>query len=391
MNYVAIKMLVGDLAKYLGMIFGVTIASLLIMQQASIFVGLMARTYGFLSDTSYPQLWIMDSKVQFIDDIKPLQETQLYRIRGVEGIDWAAPLYKGLIKARLPDGTFQTCNVIGLDDATLIGAPPTVKREDLEKLRESESVIVDINGAHDKLAHKTYDKDGNEITSLTKPLQVGESLELNDRRANVVAMCEVTRTFQSQPVIYTTYTRAMQFAPKERKLLSFIVAGVKPGTDIAEVQARINQIPGLQALTREEFMRKTYIYFMKYTGIPINFGISIVLGFIVGTAIAGLLFYQFAQDNLKHFGSLKAMGAGNMVLLRMILLQATMVGFIGYGFGAALTSIFGLASGKSELAFLMVWQIPVITAVAIMLIVLLSAGVALIKVMRLEPAIVFKG
>jgi putative ABC transport system permease protein len=124
MNSVALNMLTGDRAKYIGIVMGVTFASLLITQQGGIFVGLMSRTYGFLTDTGQPDIWVMDSKVQFIDDIKPLQDTELYRVRGVEGVGWAMPMYKGLLRVRLSNGTFQTCNVVGLDDATLTGGPP---------------------------------------------------------------------------------------------------------------------------------------------------------------------------------------------------------------------------------------------------------------------------
>src|SRR3954462_7678290 len=126
MNSVALKMLVGDRAKYLGIIMGLTFASLLITQQLAIFIGLMARTSGALSALALPHVSVMAPKVQFIDDIKPLQDTQLYRVRGVDGVEWAVPLYKGLLKARLDSGEFQTCNVFGLDDASLIGGPPAI-------------------------------------------------------------------------------------------------------------------------------------------------------------------------------------------------------------------------------------------------------------------------
>src|SRR2546422_3134388 len=134
-NFIALKMLVGDRAKYLGILMGLTFASLLITQQAAIFVGLMSRTFGFLTDTALPDIWVMDDKVQFIDDIKPLQDTELYRVRSVAGVQWAVPLYKGLLKARLSNGNFQTCNVVGLDDATLIGGPPTMVAGKLADLR----------------------------------------------------------------------------------------------------------------------------------------------------------------------------------------------------------------------------------------------------------------
>ena len=190
MNSVALKMLVGDRAKYLGIIMGLTFASLLITQQLAIFIGLMARTYGAVSDLALPDIWVMDPKVQFIDDIKPLQDTQLYRVRGVDGVEWAVPLYKGLIKARLDNGNFQTCNVLGLDDATLIGGPPAMVEGTLADLRRADSVIVDMIGANDKLARTL--PDGRKI-----PLKVGDTLELNDHRAVVVGLCRNQRTFQS--------------------------------------------------------------------------------------------------------------------------------------------------------------------------------------------------
>ncbi|MBC7771736.1 MAG: FtsX-like permease family protein [Pyrinomonadaceae bacterium] len=393
MNFVALKMLIGDRAKYFGIIMGIAFASLLITQQSSIFVGLMTRTFGFVSDTRQPDVWVMDPKVQFIDDIKPLQDTQLLRVRGIPGVEWAMPLYKGLIKARLPDGAFQTCNVIGVDDSTLIAGPGEMVEGKLEDLRRADSVIVDIVGATGKLAKPApLGEDGKPIPGAKPiPLKLGDTLELNDRRAVVVGFCNVSRTFQSQPVVYTTYSRATQFAPRERKLLSFVIAKAKPGVDPKALARNIRDETGLDALTSDEFSWRTVTYFMKYTGIPINFGIAVVLGFLVGTAIAGQTFYNFTLDNLKQFGALKAMGAGNFRLLRMILLQALIVGVIGYCIGIGAASTFGLLAGKSELAFRLLWQTLVVTGVAVTLICILASLISIQRVMRLEPAIVFKG
>ena len=130
---------------------------------------------------------------------------------------------------------------------------------------------------------------------------------------------------------------------------------------------------------------------MKATGIPINFGISVLLGFIVGTAIAGQTFYSFTLDNIKHFGALKAMGAGNMMLLRMILLQALVTGVVGYGLGVGLAASFGALTHKTELAFKLPGLLLGFSALAVLLICIMSAMLSVIKVMRLEPAIVFKG
>jgi putative ABC transport system permease protein len=385
MNRIAIKMLVGDRAKYLGIIMGITFASLLITQQSAIFVGLMTRTYGAITDLALPDVWVMDPKVQFIDDIKPMQDTQLLRVRGVEGVEWAVPLYKGLLKARLANGNFQTVNVIGLDDATLIGGPPYMVQGRLADLRRNEGVIVDEVGAADKLA-----KPGATPESPRVPLAIGDTLEINDRRATVVGISRNTRSFQSQPTVYTTYSRALAFAPPERRLLSFVLVKAKPGQDLHELTDRIRHVTGLAAYTSEEFKTITIDYFMKYTGIPINFGIAVMLGFIVGTAIAGQTFYNFTLDNLRHFGALKAMGMQNGTLLRMILLQAVVVGAIGYGLGVGLASFIGYAARDSELAFRMPWQLLAISGTAVALICTFSALLSIWKVVRLEPAIVFK-
>jgi putative ABC transport system permease protein len=384
-NWIALRMLVGDKGKYFGILFGLTIASFLITQQMAIFTGLMTRTFSFISDSGLADAWVMDPKVQFVDDIKPLQDTQLLRVRGIDGVAWAVPLYKGLLKARLEYGTFQTCNVVGLDDATLIGGPATMIEGRLDDLRQSQGIIVDEVGSRTRLAKRKPD-------GTTAPLKVGDSLELNDHRAVVVGICKVTRTFQSQPVVYTTYTRATQFAPRERKLLSFIQIKAKDGVDVPALCARIEALTGLRALPREAFKDVTVSYFMKYTGIPVNFGIAVILGFIVGLAIAGQTFYNFTLENLKHFAALKAMGTTNGTLLRMVVLQALFVGAIGYGLGTGGAALFGVkASANSELAFRLPWQILAATGVAMAVICAFSALISLWKVVRLEPAVVFKG
>lgn len=385
MYAIALKMLVGDRGKYLGIIMGLTFASLLITQQSSIFTGLMTRTFGAITDLSLPDIWVMDPKVQFIDDVKPLQDTELFRVRSVDGVEWAAPLYKGLLKLRLADGNYQICNVLGLDDATLIGGPPRMIVGQLSDLRMQDAIIVDDVGARTRLSKAPRVPGG-----VREPLKIGDTMEINDHRAVVVGICRVSRTFQSQPVVFTTYSRATTFAPKERKLLSFILVKARAGEALEALCHRIRDRTGLAAYTAQEFKKLTYRYFMKYTGIPINFGIAVALGFIIGTAIAGQTFYNFTLENMRYFGTLKAMGATNGILLRMILLQALLVGVLGYGLGVGGAALFGRLFAGTELAFRLTRELLFVSGTAITLICIVSALISIFKVMRLEPGIVFK-
>jgi putative ABC transport system permease protein len=229
---------------------------------------------------------------------------------------------------------------------------------------------------------------------------MGKEIEMNDHRAVIVGICEASRTFQSNPVIYTTYSRAKSYIPQERKVLSYILAKVKEPKGLddeqkaalqAKIARRIENQTKLMALSSKAFTEKTIDYYLKYTGIPINFGITAALGFLVGTAIAGQTFYNFTLENLKQFGALKAMGATNGRIVGMILLQAVVVGFLGYGIGVGLAALFGFRVQGTELAFYTPWQLLPITAGAVVLICILASLLSVRRVMVLEPAVVFRG
>jgi putative ABC transport system permease protein len=382
---VALRILFGDVARYIGMILGITFASLVMTQQGSIFTGLMSRTFGFVTDTSLQDLWVMDPMVRYVDDSKPMSDTKLSIVRGVPGVGWAVPMYKGNLRARLENGAFQQCNVIGLDDATLIGGPPMMVEGRIEDLKRSDAVIVDQVGAEKRLATR-----GKTPSDPSTPLKIGAVLELNDKRAQVVGIAKVSRTFQSQPVIYTTYSRATSFAPRERKLLSFILVKAKQGIDPASLATTITQKTGLAAFTNAAFKELTVRYYLNNTGIPINFGISVLLGLIVGSAIAGQTFFNFTLDNLRYFGTFKAMGAGNGIIFLMVALQGLVVALIGYGLGVGIASLFYYLSKNSELAFLMPWQLLAGVGVAVLVITTGASILGCWTVWRTDPAIVFK-
>lgn len=378
----ALKMLIGDRVKYIGIVLGLTFASFIITQQAAILVGIVNRTFGFVTDTSQPNIWVVDPSVQYIDDIKPLKDTDVFRVRSVDGVDWAVPLYKGTIQARLRNGTFQTCILIGIDDATLIGGPPIMVEGKIQDLRMPDAVIVDRVGADSKLATK----EGN----ISTPLQVGARMELNDNRAYVCGICQVSRTFQSQPVVYTTYDRATFFVPSQRKLLSFIIAHSSPGVSPEEVCERIKAQTRFAAYTTSQLKRLTLLYYVKYTGIFVNFGVAIILGFIIGTAIAGQTLYNFTVDNLPYFAVFKAMGADNNMLIKIVLLQALFVSVIGWGIGMGVASLFGYLTGETELSFSLPIWLYILSGASILSISLFAAFICMQKIIKLDPAIVFK-
>jgi putative ABC transport system permease protein len=353
----------------------------LIAQQASIFCGLMRQTGGQIRDIQGADIWVMDPNVQFSDDIKPLSDSDLYRVRGVPGVSWAVRLYKGLTRSRLEDGNFQQTILLGLDDATLVGAPPKhmMVAGDIFDLRKPDAVIMDLEGYKLLWPHE-------------EP-RVGKRFEMNDHEAEIVGICKASRTFQTFPVVYTRYSQALEFVPPERKVLSFVLADADPAVGVREVCRRIEKQTGLRAVTGEQFEWITMMYFLRKTGIPFNFGITVALGFIVGTAIAAQTFYLFTIENIKQYGALKAMGASNWSLMSMIMLQSMLVSVTGFGLGIGGATWFGrLANATgSRLAFYMPPEVFIATALAVVAIGVLSSLLSAQRVMVVEPAVVFQG
>jgi len=384
MYIIALKMLFGDRGKYIAMVVGVTFAALIMTQQPAILVGLLSRTYSFVGDVSEPDIWVMDAGVQFVEENKPLRSVEMGRVRGIEGVAWATPLFKNIVRAKLPDGNTKTIDMTGLDDATLVGAPSRVLEGSLNDLRLADSVLVSDEAAKTQLRVKNAD-------GTTRPLATGDTIEINDKRAIVVGKIKTTRNFVLQPQVYTTYSRALSYTPPDRKNLSYILVKAKAGVDLQELTKRISETTGLAAFTQDEFEQHNLDYWMKNTGIPINFGISVALGFFVGAAIVGQTFFTFVNENIKHYAALKSMGLRNGVLTRMVILQAITVGIIGYGIGIGLTSLFGLKFNDSILAFRFPPILLVFAAGGVFSIVTLSALFAIRKVIKIDPAIVFRG
>lgn len=376
MNYVALKMLFGDRAKYLMLLCGLTFTVMLIVQQGSIFWGLMIWSQSSISNLNVP-IWVTDPGIAQVDEVKPIADTAVDRVRSVPGVEWAVPLYKGLLRARLSNGEYHQIILAGLESSSLIGRPAEVLEGRFEDILQPDAVALD-QWAVERMGGPNV-------------MKVGTIFELNDKLARVVAIAKTQKSFTNIPVVYTTYERAIRYVPRERRTLSYVLAKPKDGVPVEEVTRRIHEQTGLGAFTAEEFGWKTIGWVLKNTGIGINFGTTILLGFIVGMAIAGQTFYLFTVENLRQFGALKAMGTSTFTLARMILLQAFTVGLTGYGVGIGLATIFGFLTAQSGgLPFIETWQLLLLVLVALLAICTFSALISIIKLARLEPAIVFR-
>lgn len=375
---IALKMLTGDRSKYLAIIFGITFSCVLIAEQSAMFGGIMMRTTSQIRDVHDADIWVMNPNVRYIDDLKAIADTAVLRVRGVPGVLWAVDFYKGAGQVQLPSGNYRGAILFGIDDATLVGAPQEMVLGKIGDLQLADAVIIDEAGHH--------------LLWPDEPLRLNRTLEMNDRRAVIVGIFKSSLTFSTQPVIFTRFSQATLFVPSYRRMLSFVLAKCTEGESSEVVAQRIQEQTRLKAMTRDQFSWMTILYYLKYTGIPVNFGTTVLLGFVVGCAICGQTFYLFTVENLRQFGTLKALGLRDSVIIRMIFVQALTAGSIGYGLGIGLATAMGMLMHaiRPIMSFFLPWQVLALTAFAVLIIVLLSSLICIRRIVVLEPAIVFQ-
>jgi putative ABC transport system permease protein len=379
MNFVALRMLTGDRAKYFGLVFAIAFCTFLLENQTSIFANIMKRTASQILDVTDAEVWVMDPQTEYWEQTKALKDTDLTRVRGVPGVQWAVRLFKGNPVARTLDGRFASSFLIGIDDATLAGAPREMLLGSWDRLREPDSVVVD--------------QAGYILLFPDQPLTLGRTLEMNDHRVTIVGISDVPAPFVSLPVMHARYSEAINFLGRERTQLSFIIARPQQGVSASELTSRIHVRTGLRARTTLEFMWDCVRYYLQHTGIPVNFGITIAVAIIVGAVVAGQTFYLFTVENLKQFGALKAIGVTNLRLIGMILLQAFTAGTLGFSIGTGMAATFFeiFVHKLATRGIVLMWQCVALTGACIFFVVIVASILSIRRVLVLEPAAVFRG
>ncbi len=204
----------------------------------------------------------MDSGVKNLDTVFPLRDTELGRVRGVLGVDWAVPFFKSGAIVRTENGQLESALIIGADDSSLIGMPSRFIMGSLEDLRRPDAVALGIDGFN-----KVWPNE---------PIALGKTVELNDRRAVLVAIVKDSPKFTSAITFYSRYSQALGYTNNGRNQLSFILTKASADADVDEVASRIQKETGLLALPSKEFRKRAIDYVIANTGIPVSFGTVIV-------------------------------------------------------------------------------------------------------------------
>jgi len=371
----AFKLLINDRAKFAALILGLTFSVFLMVQMISMFSGILLRASSTVLNTG-ASLWVMDPAVTTVANSIPMPDYVLDAVRSLDGVRYAVPFYSGGALVKLRDGTYQSVNVIGLDDTSLVGRPPLLEGR-IEDLYADNAFVVVRDAEYDKLERPT----------------VGTTFEINDHRSVVVglAAAPVSGLF-GIPTLYTTYRRAIEYIPSTRFTLSYILVEPKSVDRLPQIQAEVARL-GYRALTADEFVHQITLFYMFRTGVGTNLLIMTAISFLVGLSISGQTFYTFILENLERFGAPKAIGAKARDLIEVILFQALLTSLTGYGLGVGLCAVL-IALAKVRLpdySSTITYANLLLAFVMVLVIAGISSYVGIRKVIRLEPFDIFRG
>ncbi len=393
---VALKMLVGDRAKYVGLIFGITFTSFLVTFAASYFAGIMTRGYALVSENATADVWVMDPAVNSVEQTTNMSLQALARVRSVAGVQSAVPLMLATADVRFPNGRYQPFQIIGVDDVTLTGLPPMKGGVMPGLLRVPDAVVVDAGGSSGKLetpfqVADQWPRDKPHLDAPTRELATGDELLVNDYLVRVAGRSQGLPRFPPRPQLYMTVSNATRILPPERRRLTFVLATAAPGVAPEDLAIRIESATGLRARTSADFKSDTVHWFLVNSEDVGDIAAMLTLAMSVGFGVTGVMLYMFTNENLRNYAVLTAMGATPRLLLTMVFAQAGVCGLIGTGLGLGLSAIIGQLASMAGFPFRMMWFTPLLGAVTVVLVSVVAAALSVRPVLKLEPSLVFSG
>lgn len=393
---IALKMLMGDRAKYTGLLFGITFTSFLVTFAASYLSGFMTRGFALIAENAQVDVWVMDPAVDSTEHLTNLPSSVLDRVRSVEGVQSAVPLALGSAQIHYPNGQFHTFQVIGVDDAILSGVPPLRDGVSATVLRSPDAAIVDSGGTEGKLQTPLLKADqwprSPHLGVPTRQLAIGDVVLVNDQRVRIAGLADALPRYPPRPLLYTTYSNAARIMLPERHQLTFVLVRALPSVSPAALARRIAERTGLKARTAEDFKADTVRWFFVNSEDVGDIASMISIAMLVGFGVTGVMLYMFTQENLKQYAVLKTMGATSRLLLTMIVAQAGLCAVLGTGLGLGLCAVVGqLATVDAYYPFRMMWFTPVLGGAMVVLVSIVAAAISARPVLKLQPGVVFAG
>ena len=375
MALLARRNLFHDRIRFAVTLTGIVFALVLITIQFGLFLGFTTTTSNNI-DRSKADLWIVFHGVGYFDTGRMFSERKFYEVLSVPGVQQAEKYIQNFAYWKKPDGGVENVQVIGFHPGGL-GEPWNIVEGSVLDVRLEDGVIVD-DLYKEKLGVR----------------KIGDRVEIGEHRARVVGFTHGIRSFTTSPFVYTSFKNSLNYTRPEARedQLAYILVKVAPGFTPDEVLENLRaRVKDVDIYTKAEFSRRTRFYWMFTTGAGLAVLTAALMGLVVGVAVVAQTIYAATMDHIREYGTLKAMGATNGYLYRVLIEQAVWSAVLGYGFAmiAAYFIVQGSEKGGALILMPVAMKIGMLLLAVFMCIT--AALVSINKVTRLDPAMVFRG
>jgi putative ABC transport system permease protein len=376
MALLARRNLFHDRVRFAVTLTGIVFALVLIIIQFGLFLGFTTTTSNNI-DHSGADIWIVFHGVGYFDTGRMFSERKFYEVLSVPGVRQAEKYIQNFAYWKKPDGGVENVQVIGFHPGSGLGEPWNVVEGSVLDVKLEDGVIVD----------ELY----KEKLGVSK---IGDRVEIGDHRARVVGFTRGIRSFTTSPFVYTSFKNALNYTRPEARedQLAYILVTVAPGVPSREVLESLRaRLTDVDIYTREEFSRRTRFYWMFTTGAGLAVLTAALMGLVVGVAVVAQTIYAATMDHIREYGTLKAMGASNGYLYRVLIEQAAWSAVLGYAFAMFAAHFIVQASEKGGALILLPPAMKIAMLVLAVFMCIAAALVSINKVTRLDPAMVFRG
>jgi len=368
-----------DKAKSIGIIIGIVISVFLIGQQLGILGFLTGMMGGLVSNSKQEvgQIWVVDNITRNANELAKIDEGMVGVIRSVEGVANTYPVVVTNAPVKFESGKTGSVIMVGSEAPLFVAGP----REDL--IIDGKLSDLNLDGA---FTADFYDEE-----TFNTSLAVGSRMEINGKDAFIKAQTKNARSF-SGALMYTTLSKARYYGGFPDNKISMVAVQVKLGYEVNDVVKNINNmVYGVRAWNAQELKDETISYLTISSNIGTSVGSLVVFAVISGFFIIGLTLYSSALDRIKDYGTLKAIGATDGYVRKLILTQAFLFSILGYILAFILLQLFKIGMEKVGLVF----SYSILELFAMFLItVFISVGGSLFAIRKIngvEPASVFRG
>lgn len=372
---IAWKFIKFDIAKSIGVTVGILISTFLIGQQLGVFF-FLSGLMGALATDIKADIWVVDSKTNDVNQLGKLDIRNLRAVQSIDGVKEAFPLLIAGASCNFENGTSGAITLLGVDENHV---DALVSKD---KILSGNVSDLQLDGA---VSAEFFEK-----KNLGGNVDLRTNLEINGKRAFFGLQTKGFRGFGSS-ICITTIERARFFSNQSVDNISAVLVNVKNPKDVDKIVALINQnIFGVHAWPSQELASSSVKKILASSGIALSTGTLIIFALIAGFFIIGLTMYSSALDRLKDYGTLKAIGADNKYISKLILTQAMLFTVVGFLIGMLLLEGFRIGVAKSGLIFSFSPLVLLAMFFTIGLISISGASFALSRIRSVEPAAVFR-